>query len=239
MKVFSQHELLRENGENGSRMLVAVDGKVYDISASKKWLHGKHMNRHRAGMDLTTDIRSAPHGLDVLERFELAGTLEQVSVAPPAGLRGRVEALLNAYPFFRRHPHPAAVHFPLGLLLTMPLLQIAALVAQSPCTEWAACCCLGIGLVFMPPVMVSGYFTWWINYEAKGSPTIWKKQLFAWIALALAVLTLVLRASYVQDPLRLGDPLVLLYVLFSFGLAGVIGIVGFLGGTLTFPYDKH
>jgi predicted heme/steroid binding protein/uncharacterized membrane protein len=239
MKVYSPRDLLRENGENGSRTLVAVDGKVYDVSSSKKWLKGKHMNRHKAGMDLSSDIRSAPHEPDVLQRFEQVGTLEEVSIAPMKGLRGMIERFLNAYPFFRRHPHPAAVHFPLGLLLCVPLLQIAALIAKSPCTEWAACCCLGLGFVFMPAVIATGYFTWWINYEAKTSPTIRKKQRFAWIALALVVLTLVERMYLVRDPLRLIDPSVILYILISCGLAGVIGAVGFLGGTLTFPYESH
>lgn len=239
MKVYSPQDLLNENGEEGSRTLVAVDGKVYDVSSSKKWMKGKHMNRHKAGMDLSSDIRSAPHGLDVLERFEQVGTLEEVQAVPMTGLRGMVERFLNANPFFRRHPHPAAVHFPLGLLLCVPLLQIAALIAKSPCTEWAACCCLGLSFIFMPAVLATGYFTWWINYEATTSPIIRKKQRFAWIALALVALALVVRIYLVRDPLRLIDPFVLIYIVISFGLAGVIAMVGFLGGNLTFPYEHH
>lgn len=239
MKVYSREDLLRENGENGARTLVAVDGKVYDVSESKKWLKGKHMNRHKAGADLSSDIRSAPHGLDVLERFTLVGTLQEESAAPVTGLRGTVERFLNAYPFFRRHPHPAAVHFPLGLFLCVPLLQLAALFTKSPCTEWAAWCCLGIGFISMPAVLATGYVTWWINYEAKTSPTIRKKQRLAWIALALVVLALVVRGFGVVDPGSMFDLRILFYVLISFALAGVIGAVGFLGGTLTFPYEHH
>ena len=239
MKIFSPQELQRENGENGSQTLVAVDGKVYDISSSKKWLRGKHMNRHKAGMDLSADIRSAPHGLDVLERFELKGRYEEPSAERQEGIRTTIEGWLTAYPYLRRHPHPAVVHFPLGLLLVVPLLEIVGLGTKSPCTEWAACCCLILGLFFMPAVIATGYFTWWINYEAKEFPTIRKKRHFAWIAFGLAVFALIVRAFFIGDPLQASDSLVISYAVLCFGLAGVIGGVGFLGGTLTFPYEHE
>jgi predicted heme/steroid binding protein/uncharacterized membrane protein len=237
MKIFSLQDLQRENGENGSQTLVAVDGKVYDLSSSKKWVRGKHMNRHKAGVDLSTDIRSAPHGVDVLERFVVEGTYEGPSADQQGGIRAKVDGWLAAYPYFRRHPHPAVVHFPLGLLLVVPLLEIVALATNSLCTEWAACCCLILGLVFMPAVIATGYFTWWINYEAKEFPTIRKKRLLAWIALGLGVLALIVRAFFMGDPLHGGDSLVIAYVVICAGLSGVIGGVGFLGGTLTFPYE--
>jgi predicted heme/steroid binding protein/uncharacterized membrane protein len=237
MKVFSQKELLRENGEDGSRTLVAVHGKVYDVSPSKKWLRGKHMNRHHAGSDLSADIQSAPHGPDVLERFEVAGTYDASVGARQEGIRGTVEGWLIAYPYFRRHPHPAVVHFPLGLLLVLPVLEIAALGTGSPCTEWAACCCLMLGSVFIPPVIATGYFTWWINYEAGDSPIIRKKRCLAWTALVLAAAALVVRALSLPDPLDVHDFHVIGYLFVCFGLAGVIGLIGYLGGALTFPYE--
>ncbi len=238
MKIFSPQELQLESGENGERTLVAVDGTVYDLSSSKRWVRGKHMNRHKAGVDLSTDIRSAPHGLDVLERFEVAGTYEEPRADRQEGIRAKVEDWLTAYPFFRRHPHPAVVHFPLGLLLVVPILEIAALLTKSVCTEWAAVCCLILGLIFMPPVIATGYFTWWINYEAKEFPTIRYKRHLAWVAFGLAVLACVVRAFFVGDPLHVADSHVIAYVGICFGLAGVVSAVGFLGGSLTFPYER-
>ena len=63
-------------------LLVAVEGKVYDVSASKRWVRGEHMKRHRAGTDLTNDIKAAPHGLEVLERVEAVGLYEQATKNP-------------------------------------------------------------------------------------------------------------------------------------------------------------
>ena len=68
MKEFDADELARFNGENGSPIYVAYDGKVYDVSKSKLWRNGQHMKRHSAGSDLTADIQAAPHEGDVLER---------------------------------------------------------------------------------------------------------------------------------------------------------------------------
>ena len=77
MKSYTAEELAQANGEDGQSSLVAVEGKVYDVSASKRWVHGEHMKRHRAGSDLTNDIKAAPHGLEVLERFESVGIYEK------------------------------------------------------------------------------------------------------------------------------------------------------------------
>ena len=61
MKEFDAATLATYNGENGSPIYVAHDGKVYDVSESKLWRKGQHMNRHRSGADLTSDMPAAPH----------------------------------------------------------------------------------------------------------------------------------------------------------------------------------
>ncbi len=82
MKSYTAEEVAQGNGENGKSSLVAVEGKVYDVSASKRWVRGEHMKRHRAGTDLTNDIKAAPHGLEVLERVEAVGLYEQARKNP-------------------------------------------------------------------------------------------------------------------------------------------------------------
>ena len=67
MKEFDADELAGFNGENGNPTYVAYDGKVYDVSESKLWRKGQHMNRHRSGDDLTSDMQAAPHDFKVLE----------------------------------------------------------------------------------------------------------------------------------------------------------------------------
>ena len=75
MKEYTQEELAQGTGEDGKPTLVAAHGKVYDVSASYHWRQGRHHALHRAGADLTADLRQAPHGAHLLERIPVAGTL--------------------------------------------------------------------------------------------------------------------------------------------------------------------
>jgi predicted heme/steroid binding protein/uncharacterized membrane protein len=237
MKSFTPEELALSDGKDGGPALVVVDGKVYDVSQSKKWPGGQHMRRHQAGRDLSVDIGSAPHGKDLLDRMDVVGEFQTPSAPKFEGLRGKVEVLLQAHPFFRRHPHPAVVHFPVGLLAAAPLLEIAALISGSSATEWASFCCLLIGTISIPAAMGTGYFTWWINYEAAESPIIRKKRLLAWLALSLGIAALCVRLVALSDPINFNEGYYWLYVGFMLLLSATAGYVGFLGGKLTFPYD--
>jgi predicted heme/steroid binding protein/uncharacterized membrane protein len=238
VKDYTLEELSEKNGEQGRPSFVAVDGKVYDVSSSKRWPQGTHMKRHQAGSDLSVDIQSAPHGLDVLDRFEMVGKLASAPKEPVEGLKGKVDAWLDEHPFFRRHPHPAVVHIPVGLFTVLPLLQIAALAFHSPSTEWAAVCCMILGTASIPVAIATGYFTWWMNYELSDSPIIALKRRLAWTALPLAFLALVFRWVAVEDAAAIGSPATTLYSLWVLVLAFAVGCIGFLGGKLTFPYES-
>lgn len=237
MKIYSSRELALSDGKEGRKALVAVDGKVYDLSASKRWISGTHMNRHHAGMDLNKDIRSAPHGAEIVTRFEVVGLLEEVSEPVHGGLRGTVDAWLERHPFFRRHPHPAIVHFPVGLLLAVPIFLAASVIADSRSTEWAAYCCLILGVITVPAAMLSGYFTWWINYGAADSRIITTKKHLAWVVLVVGILAVLLRSFTVSDPINTSDFFVIAYFFFVPVLSAIVGYVGFLGGKLTIPYE--
>ncbi len=237
MKTFSVEEISKSDGKDGNPSLVVVESRVYDVSSSKRWTGGIHMRRHQAGSDLTLDLKAAPHGTEVLERVELVGQLVQPARNSSTGLRGSLEELLEKHPFFRRHPHPAIVHFPLGLLMIAPILQIAALVTRSSSTEWAAYLLLLIGSVSIVGSIATGYMTWVVNYEASDSKIIKSKRRMAWLALALAVVAFYTRTFVVNDPLQFNDTFVLLYTLNVIGLSASVGYTGFLGGKLTFPYE--
>lgn len=236
MKVYTLDDLSRSNGESGNATLIAVHGKVYDISGSSKWISGRHMNRHRAGRDLTVELKSAPHGREVLERFDLVGAYEGAPKKRPVGLRGKVDAILERHPFFRRHPHPAVVHIPVGLAVAMPIFEVIGLTVGSEYTEWAAYCCLILLLFSLPVAMATGYFTWWVNYDCAKFGTVNWKRCLAWVAAALALVAVVLRA-FISDPLALRDPTVFVYFVIVLIVAAVLGVVGFLGGKLIFPYE--
>ena len=77
MKEIDLQTLSECKGKDGRPLLVAYEGKVYDLSMSKLWSTGLHLNRHCAGKDLTSDIHAAPHTPDVLQRFPQVGVLKK------------------------------------------------------------------------------------------------------------------------------------------------------------------
>ena len=236
MKTFSLEEIQSSDGKNTSPAMVVVKGIVYDVSASKKWPGGLHMRRHQAGRDLTAEIGSAPHGMEVLERVNMVGTYEPKPITHNSQGRVRVEAFLEKYPFFRRHPHPAVVHFPLALLIVGCFFEIVAVWASSYKTEWAAYLVLALGTTSLPIAMGTGYMTWWINYEGNDNPIVRQKRRMAWLALSWGILAIALRTLLLPNPLNLSDPVLLIYLLLVFSQSGLVSLVGYLGGKLTFPY---
>ena len=76
MKEFSKEELAKNNGEDGSLAYVVYNGKVFDVSKSDSWEDGNHVNLHDAGKDLTEDLETSPHGVDLLDKFPIVGTLK-------------------------------------------------------------------------------------------------------------------------------------------------------------------
>lgn len=236
MKHFTIDQLKDCEGKNGQQVLVAVNGKVYDVSSSRKWAGGFHMNRHRAWADLSNDIKAAPHGLDVLERFSLIGTITETELDKQNSFRGAVDSWLKRHPFFRRHPHPAIVHFPIGLILAAPFFEAVAYVFGSKCTAWAGFCCLALGVAAVPLALASGYFTWWINYGLNDSPLIHKKRFLAWATLVLGLAVVLVRIWSMPDSIGLVSGQALGYFAGLIVLAIITACIGYLGGKLTFPY---
>ena len=64
-------ELMRNTGERGTRMWIALHGLVYDVTDCPKWRTGLHEGLHFAGQDLTTEFPEAPHRDEVF-RHECA-----------------------------------------------------------------------------------------------------------------------------------------------------------------------
>jgi len=75
MKVFTLKELSEYDGRYGI-IYVACDGNVYDVTDSPQWRYGYHQSMHRSGMDLTDEMKRAPHGVELLKTFPLIGVLK-------------------------------------------------------------------------------------------------------------------------------------------------------------------
>jgi predicted heme/steroid binding protein len=74
MRVFTREELKKYDGSSGIAY-IACYGKVYDVSNSHHWRKGIHHVKHRAGCDLTDDLKRAPHSVELLHKFPIVGKL--------------------------------------------------------------------------------------------------------------------------------------------------------------------
>lgn len=75
-QTFTAAELAAYTGRDGNPAYIAVDGIVYDVSASPLWADGEHAGAYQAGYDYSGQIRSeSPHGISVLENMPVVGRL--------------------------------------------------------------------------------------------------------------------------------------------------------------------
>jgi len=74
LREYTKEELAKANGQNDAPTLVAVDGKVYDVSKSDLWIESYHPDLHNSGRDLTSALSEAPHDREVFKGFPIVGT---------------------------------------------------------------------------------------------------------------------------------------------------------------------
>jgi predicted heme/steroid binding protein/uncharacterized membrane protein len=237
MKEFDADELARFNGENGSPIYVAYDGKVYDLSKSKLWRNGQHMKRHGAGGDLTADIQAAPHEGDVLERYPQVGIIAPAAVEAPA-MPQPIARLIDRYPFLRRHPHPMTVHFPIVFAFSTTLFNILYLITGVKSFELTALHCLGAGIIFTVVGIATGLYTWWMNYMAKPLKAVKIKIPLTLTMLVVEIVIFIWRISTpgILDSVNAGS---IIYFLLVLALVPMITVIGWYGASMTFPVEKH
>lgn len=81
----TSEELHNFDGREGRPAYVAYKGLVYDVTASKLWKNGSHLQKHLVGHDLTDALKTAPHGEEKIISMPQAGRLipsEEKSTVP-------------------------------------------------------------------------------------------------------------------------------------------------------------
>lgn len=238
MKEFDTDEIAEYNGQEGQPVYIVYDGKVYDVSHSKMWKGGLHMRRHRAGGDLTTDIQAAPHGSEVLERYPQVGVIKAPAAPPERSIPKPLAWLLETNPFFRRHPHPMTVHFPIVFMLANPFFNILYLVTGNSAFETTALHCLAGGILFSVVAIITGFFTWWYNYMAKMMKPVAIKIPLSLVMLVLGVIVFIWRLNNpgIMDDLPGGG---IFYLILVLSFVPLVSIIGWFGATMTFPIEKE
>lgn len=236
MEKFDADTISQFNGENGRPAYVAYQGRVIDVSNSKLWKTGTHMKRHHAGCDLTTDIKAAPHDIDVLDRYPQVGEFVKETVTE-INVPTFLSRLISKIPMLRRHPHPMTVHFPIVFMSSATVFTLLYLVTGITSFETTAFHCLGGGVLFTLVAILTGLYTWWLNYFAKPVRAVRVK---------LKVSSLLLLISTIAFIWRLVVPEILvdlngagyIYLILIISLFPLVSIIGWFGAQLTFPPEE-
>jgi len=236
MKEFDPDTLAQFNGQDGRPVYIAYRGKVFDVSGSKLWAGGLHMKRHHASRDLSADIEAAPHGEEVFERYPQVGILKE-KTEPMRAMPAILSSLISRFPFLERHPHPMTVHFPIVFFLSVVLFNILYLLYGADSFKSTALHCLIAGLLSMPVAMLTGLFTWWLNYLARPVRAVTLKIILSCILLIAATGALLLRI-FEPDILDTQGIARIIYLILILSFVPLVSSIGSLGATLTFPIER-
>jgi predicted heme/steroid binding protein/uncharacterized membrane protein len=238
---FTPQDLAAHQGAEGRPTYIAFQGRVYDVSGSDLWQGGQHMGQHEAGGDLTGEFEEAPHGEEVFERYPQVGILveeETVPEAPEAAPSAAREFWLRQIkrvPLLRRHPHPMVVHFPIVFMISATAFTLLYLFTGVRSFEVTGFHCLTGGVLFTPVAMVTGWFTWWLNYESRPLTPVVVKLSLSPILLLMGAGTWIWRFLNPEILAQLWDWPSLVYLALICLLTPLVSVIGAYGAVLTFP----
>ena len=244
MSVINQEELATHDGKNGNAAYVAVNGRVYDISASQMWKNGVHMGQHHAGGDLTAELGRAPHGVEVLERCGEVGELEVKNV-PQTVAEGATDvedtsgSLIDSapmVPWWARflifmNSHPITIHFPQALFVLAPIFLTLFYAAGLSDFERTAFFLMCAAFLFAIPATITGFVHWWFKYEGSSRAVFKLKIFLSPLLIILAAVTV--GVHFGRGILPAGEPdwsmLVLYWIQFP-----IATLLGKAGGSIVF-----
>ncbi len=241
MEKFNEKTLAKFNGKDEKSIYIAYKGKVYDVTESRMWKTGTHMNRHFAGKDLTNEIGAAPHGEEVLSKFKVVGIFESTGESQEAGkVPGWLGNMLERHPSLKRHPHPIFAHFPIAFMIGSSLFAILYAIFDVKSFEATTINLVITGLIFSFFAILTGFLTWYINYMAKPIRAVKIKIAFSFIMDADAIFLIFWHSIDPQILLNLRDlpfsSLTFFVMTLFLGIFAVI--IGYYGGELVFPVKK-
>ena len=229
----TKDELHQYDGKEGNKACVGFKGKIYDLTGSKLWRNGFHLKTHHAGHDLTVAMRAAPHGPEVMERFEAVAELVEekaVEAAEPAlKTPGKLATMI-----LDQHPHPISVHFPIALSISAAFLSILSLYIPNHALEKAAFYNMIFAAVTAPASIFTGVLSWYYNYGGIWTHIYRMKTLFSIILVVLFAVALIVRFGFLASGEN-GGFWYWLYIMSVLFMAPTAMGLGYYGGKITFP----
>jgi predicted heme/steroid binding protein/uncharacterized membrane protein len=222
-KRFTRKELMEFDGEEGRPAYVAFKEKVYDVSNSRLWKVGKHQGHHSAGNDLTENVLNAPHGEEVLMKFQVVGEFSKEELSQFKLVRW----------LQKLHLHPISVHFSIAYSLAVPLLSIMYVLTGEISFETAAYYMLLLGFLSAPVAVLSGFFSWKVTYKGRINRIFTRKLTFATVLLVIITLCFFWRTLN-SNIIMASTDLSFIYLSMIVSLIPMVTILGYYGGKIVY-----
>lgn len=235
MKKIARAELGTFDGKEGRATYIAYQGKVYDLSGSKKWIKGKHMGRHDSGAVVVNELEEAPHGPEVLEKFPVVGDLMEepstIKAAPESEISFRERLKPFEWPI--RHGHPMTVHYPIAFMMATSFFVLLYLLTGKRAFETTSYYLMIPGLIATPAAMTTGLITWWYNYKAEMFFIIRRKMQLSLVLLVVGLVMVIWRTAS-PEILTTEMSLFWIYLTLTQIVTPLVVLLGYYGGKLTF-----
>ena len=228
MSVISMQELVKNDGRGENPAHVAVNGAVYDITESQFWKYGEHMGEHYAGCDLTEALKRAPHGIEMLERYQRVGELE-----PEAADISKNDQPIPRWAsiMLSLRSHPMFVHFPQAFFISAPIFLTLFYAVKYQDFERTAFFLIVAGFLTAIPAAISGFVHWRYKFICQTEMAFKLKIILSPLLIVLAAVTVGLHIGKGKiSPDDLGTGLLILYWIHLF----IAIALGKAGGNIVF-----
>jgi predicted heme/steroid binding protein/uncharacterized membrane protein len=221
-------EVKKYNGKDGNPAYIIYRDKVYDVTDSRFWKNGVHMSRHRAGEDLTDFISMAPHGEDLLSRDNIKYVCDVEKEKEVDDPKEKLRKLYSKY-----HPHPVFIHYPMGILYFGAFMLLLYLITGNVSFEISSFYAFICGTLSVFPAVLSGFISWWLNYDMTTTKIFKNKIIFSIVLMILTVAACIMRL--ISSGLVLNGTYLLVYATFYFISIPVLTFIAYNGGKITWP----
>ena len=98
--------------------------------------------------------------------------------------------------------------------------------------------CLAGGILFTPVAILTGLYTWWLNYQARPVTAVKVKQVFSLILFGVEMAAFVWRIL-MPDILTAFRPVSALYLALTLSFLPLVTVIGWYGAKLTVPVERE